>query len=198
MGVIELINELGDEPFSKEDLDLFAALANQVAIATENARLYEEMKGTFVSTAEAVAEAIERRDPYTGNHTRRVQGYCSAIAKYLSLSPSEEEDLRLAAILHDVGKIAVKDNILQKKGRLSEREFAAMKEHPRVGAEIMAHIKQLHEVIPGIRSHQERNDGMGYPDGLKDGDIPLVARIIAVADTYDAMTTDRPYRKSLT
>ena len=125
IGVLQAVNKL-EGSFSKENLDLFAALANQVAIAIENARLYEEMKGTFLSTAEALAEAIEKRDPYPGDHTRRVQGYCLTIAKYLSLSPSEEEDLRLAAILHDVGKIAVKDNILKKRGRLSEREFAAM------------------------------------------------------------------------
>ena len=111
------------------------------------------------------------------------------------------QELKLG-LLHEICPISTGtfeiDSLLKKKGQLSEREFAAMEEHPRVGAEIMAHIKQLREVIPGIRSHQERNDGMGYPDGLTDGDIPLVARIIAVADTYDAMTTDRPYRKSLT
>ena len=195
IGVLQAVNKLHDEPFAKEDLDLFAALANQVAIAIENARLYEEMKGTFLSTAEALAEAIEKRDPYTGGHTRRVRKYCLAMARHLSLSAQEKESLRLAAILHDIGKIGVRDDVLRKKGKLTNREFAAMKEHPRVGAEIMAHIKQLQEVIPGIRHHQERNDGMGYPDGLRDGDIPLVARIIAVADTFDALTTDRPYRK---
>ena len=195
IGVLQAVNKIHDEPFAREDLDLFAALANQVAIAIENARLYEEMESTFLSTAEALAEAIEKRDPYTGGHTRRVREYCLAIAKHLPLSPQEKKSLHLAAILHDVGKIGVRDAILRKKGRLTEKEFAAMKEHPRVGAEIMAHIKQLRDVLPGIRSHQERNDGKGYPDGLRDGDIPVVARIIAVADTFDAMTTDRPYRR---
>jgi len=195
IGVLQAINKLHDLPFAKEDLDLFSALANQVAIAIENARLYEELEDTFLSTAEALAEAIEKRDPYTGGHTRRVREYSLAIAKHLPLSPQEKKSLHLAAILHDVGKIGVRDAILRKKGRLTEKEFAAMKEHPRVGAEIMAHIRQLRDVLPGIRSHQERTDGRGYPDGLRNGDIPMVARVIAVADAFDAMTTDRPYRR---
>jgi HD-GYP domain-containing protein (c-di-GMP phosphodiesterase class II) len=198
IGVLQAINKLHDEAFAKEELSLFTGLANQVAIAIENARLYEELESTFLSTAEALAEAIEKRDPYTGGHTRRVREYCMAIARHLPLSPQEKRNLNWAATLHDIGKIGVRDAILRKKGKLTEKEFAAMKEHPRVGAEIMAHIKQLREVVGGIRSHQERNDGAGYPDGLRDGQIPMVARIIAVADTFDAITTDRPYRKKRT
>jgi len=198
VGVLQAINKLNDQPFTPEDLELFCGLANQVAISIENARLYEELEDTFLSTAEALAEAIEKRDPYTGGHTRRVREYCLAIAKYLPLTPQQRKNLNWAATLHDVGKIAVKDAILRKRGRLTEKELAAMREHPKVGAEIMAHIKQLREVVEAIRSHQERNDGGGYPDGLRDGEIPLVARIIAVADTFDAITTDRPYRRRRT
>jgi len=197
IGVLQAINKLHGGPFLPEDIGLFESLANQVAIAIENANLYEEIRKTFLSTAEALADAIEKRDPYTGGHTKRVQEYCMAIGHQLSLGPRELENLRLAAILHDVGKIGIDDAILKKQQPLEEHEFALMMEHPRLGAEIMGHIKQLREVVPGIRHHQERRDGTGYPDRLHDEEIPLLARIIAVADTFDAITTDRPYRKAL-
>ncbi len=194
IGVLQAINKLHGEGFLPEDLGLFESLANQVAIAIENASLYEEVRETFLSTAEALAEAREKRDPYTGGHTKRVQGYCLCIGRELSLSHKEMENLRLAAILHDVGKIGIDDAILRKQQGLEEEEFAAIMEHPRLGVEIMGHIRQLRDALPGIRHHQERQDGSGYPDRLRDQEIPLVARIIAVADAFDAMTTDRPYR----
>lgn len=194
IGVLQAINKLHGDGFLPEDIGLFESLANQVAIAIENASLYEEVRETFLSTAEALADAIEKRDPYTGGHTKRVQGYCLCIGRGLSLNQKEMENLRLAAILHDVGKIGIDDAILRKQEGLEKAEFAAIMEHPRLGAEIMGHIKQLRDALPGIRHHQERQDGSGYPDRLRDKEIPLVARIIAVADAFDAMTTDRPYR----
>ena len=173
------------------------ALANQVAIAIENANLYQELMDTFYATAEALAETIEKRDPYTGGHTKRVLRYSYRIGKTLGFSKKELENLKLAAILHDVGKIGVSDNILLKKGKLSPEEAAQMHLHPRYGAEILSHVKQLKDVIPSVRSHHERIDGSGYPDKLKGDDIPGMAKIIAVADAFDAMTTDRPYRKAM-
>jgi len=197
IGVLQAINRLNGRFFGQEDVELFAALANQVAIALENARLYEEVRSTFLSTIETLAEAIERRDPYTGGHVRRVQEYAVAVGEVMGLSPEELEHLRLGAILHDVGKIGIDDAVLRKEAGLSEDEYVLMKAHTTIGADLISHVKQLKPVVPAIRHHQERVDGRGYPDGLKGQEIPLAARIIAVVDTFDAMTTDRPYRKRL-
>ena len=197
IGVLQAINKRPPKLFDEEDLRLLESLADSVAIALENARLYEAQRQTFLQTAEALAAAIEKRDIYTGGHTKRVRDYCMATARFLELTPEEKGWLELAAILHDVGKIGVDDQVLRKPGKLTDEEFAQIRAHPTIGYEIMSHIKTLHEVIPGMRHHHERPDGKGYPDGLLDGKIPFLARIIAVADVYDAMTSDRPYRKGL-
>ncbi|MCX7793268.1 MAG: HD domain-containing protein [Thermodesulfovibrionales bacterium] len=196
IGVLEAINKKNGR-FDKDDMEILKAFANQVAVAIENANLYKELKETFYGTIEALAETIEKRDPYTGGHTRRVMQYSLATGRELGLSGRELENLKLAAILHDIGKIGIRDSILLKKTNLTEEEAMVMNLHPKYGAEILEHIKQLKDVIPGMRGHHEKYDGSGYPDGLKGEDIPLFARIIAVADAYDAMTTDRPYRKAL-
>ena len=196
IGVLQAINR-AEGVFTEDDVELFQLFSNQVAIALDNARLYEEIRETFFATAEALAEAIEKRDPYTGGHTKRVVSYCLVAAKYLNLTPEELEILKLSAILHDVGKIGVEDRILRKPGNLDDEEAKIMKMHPLLGAEIMRHIRQLKDLIPGMLHHHERPDGKGYPEGLKGMDIPIVARIISAADTYDAMTTNRPYRKGL-
>ena len=196
-GVLQALNKLGNEPFSEEDIGLFQLLANQVAIAIENSNLYEEIHAAFLEVSEALAQSIEKRDPYTGGHTKRVLAFSLAIAKYMNLSTGEIENLKVAAILHDIGKIGVEDKILRKKETLTEEEYREMQKHPIVGAEIIGHIKQLKDVIPGMRYHHERADGKGYPEGLKGVTIPLIARIISVADTYDAMTTNRPYHNAL-
>lgn len=196
IGVLETINKKTG-PFDDEDCRVLSALANQVAIAVENANLYRELKEAFYGTSQALAETIEKRDPYTGGHTQRVMKYSLAIGEMMGLSAKEIEELMLAAILHDIGKIGIRDSILLKNGRLDESELAAMNRHAEFGAEILNHVKQLKSVIPGVRGHHERYDGTGYPDRLKGKKIPLIARIIAVADTFDAMTTDRPYRNGL-
>lgn len=196
LGVLQTINKRSDN-FDNEDIEILSALANQVAVAIENANLYQELKDTFYGTAQALAETIEKRDPYTGGHTKRVLNYSLAIGRMMGLSRAELENLKLSAILHDIGKIGVRDNVLLKEGRLEPAELEAMNMHPKYGSEILNHVKQLKDVIPGMRSHHEKYDGTGYPDGLKDNEIPLPAKIIAVADTFDAMTTDRPYRKAL-
>jgi len=196
-GVLQALNKLGNEPFSEEDIGLFQLLANQVAIAIENSNLYEEIHAAFLEVSEALAQSIEKRDPYTGGHTKRVLAFSLAIAKYMNLNADEIENLKVAAILHDIGKIGVEDKILRKKETLTEEEYREMQKHPIVGAEIIGHIKQLKDVIPGMRYHHERADGKGYPEGLKGVTIPLIARIISVADTYDAMTTNRPYHNAL-
>lgn len=197
IGVLQAINRLSNRPFTLEDQRLFESLARQVGIAIENSRLYEEVKDTFFSTVATLAEAIEKRDPYTGGHVRRVVEISLILGEELALSAEEIETLHLSAILHDVGKIGIRDGVLQKHGPLSSEEMAHIREHPGIGAEILAHIKQLEAVIPAVRYHQERCDGLGYPEGLKGEEIPLPSRVIAVADTFDAMTTDRPYRPRL-
>lgn len=196
LGVLEVINKK-DGRFDDEDLEILEALSNQIAIAIENANLYEELKETFYGIIETLAETIEKRDPYTGGHTKRVMDYTLMISKRLGLSKKEIEDLKLSAMLHDIGKIGIRDDVLMKKGKLLPEEAIQMNMHPKYGSEILSHIKQLRDIIPKMRGHHERFDGSGYPDGLRGEEIPLGARIIAVADAFDAMTTDRPYRKAL-
>ena len=197
IGVLEAINKLGGEAFLKEDVTIFQSLADQVAVALDNARLLAEIEGLFFQTAESLADAIEKRDPYTGGHTKRVTTYSLAIGEQLNLEPDEMRLLKLAAILHDIGKIGVEDRILRKTDKLNEEEYDQMKQHTVMGAEIIGHIKQLHGIIPGLKYHHEKLDGKGYPEGLANGYIPLIAKIVAVADTFDAMTSDRPYRKAM-
>lgn len=196
LGVLEAINKKGGEDFNEEDLSLFVSLANQVAIALDNARLYQELEEMFFQTTASLAEVIEKRDPYTGGHTQRVTRYSLAAAKYLSLEPEELRRLRIASVLHDIGKIGIDDQILRKPTQLNPREVDLIRRHPEMGAEIIGHIKQLKEIIPGVQYHHEHMNGKGYPEGLMGEGIPMIARIVAVADTYDAITTDRPYRKA--
>jgi len=197
IGVLQAVNKLENKTFIDEDLELFQLLANQVAIAIENATLYDQVHDAFLELSEALAQSIEKRDPYTGGHTKRVLVFSLAISRYMNLSDEEKEHLKIAAILHDIGKIGIEDKILRKKAKLTDDEYTEMKRHPIVGAEIISHIKQLKNVIPGMRYHHERTDGGGYPEGLKGLNIPFIARIISVADTFDAMTTDRPYHAGL-
>jgi putative nucleotidyltransferase with HDIG domain len=196
IGVLQAINKKDMGLFTEQDLDDFWTLANQVAVALENANLYAELQETFLNTAEALAAAVEKKDPYTGGHIMRVVTYSMAIAKHMTRPLSDMDDLRLAAILHDIGKIGIKDSVLLKQGRLTDDEMAHMREHPLVGDDIMRRIEQMKAVRKVMRAHHEKWDGSGYPDGLKGESIPLHARIILVADTLDAMTTDRPYRKA--
>ncbi len=184
----------GRKKFSGIKLEIFCSLGSQAAIAIENANLYKSLKGTFLHTAEALAEAINSRDPYTGGHTRRVMEYCGMIASGLEMDEEEQEALRLAAILHDIGKIGIDDAILRKSEALSGEEEQVMRKHPEVGAKILSHVDEMQSVVPGVLCHHERFDGLGYPAGLKGEEIPLHARIIAIADTFDAITTNRPYK----
>ncbi|MCK5236012.1 MAG: GAF domain-containing protein, partial [Deltaproteobacteria bacterium] len=196
IGVLQAINK-SEGNFNDEDASLLTLFSNQVAIALDNARLYSELREAFYATSESLAEAIEKRDPYTGGHTKRVLAFSLAIGIEMALDTEAIDDLKLAAILHDIGKIGIDDAILRKNGRLNDEEFKSMSDHPRIGADIIEYVPKLSRIVPGIYYHHERVDGKGYPKKLKKNKIPLMARIIAVADTYDAMTTTRPYRKSL-
>lgn len=160
--------------------------------------LYDRnMRELFISTIKSLAAAIDAKDPYTRGHSDRVARFSVAIARELGLEPSVMEQVQISALLHDVGKIGIDDAVLRKPDRLTDEEFGLIKRHPSMGANIMAPIKQLKDIIPGMRHHHEAFDGSGYPDGLAGGEIPFIARIIAVADTFDAMTSDRLYQKAM-
>jgi putative nucleotidyltransferase with HDIG domain len=152
----------------------------------------------FLETIRTLAAAIDAKDPYTRGHSERVSSYSMAIARHLGLNQEEVFRVRIAAILHDVGKLGVNDQILNKPGGLTEDEFDMMKRHVEIGAQIMSPIRMLRDIIPGIRNHHETWEGSGYPDKLAGDEIPMVARIIGVSDTFDAMTTTRPYQKAMT
>ena len=196
LGVLEVINKRHRD-FDRTDMDLLSALSNQIAVAIDNSKLYEEIKTTLYSIMYSLAETIEKRDPYTGGHARRVRDYSLQTGQELGLSDQALSELEIAAILHDIGKIGVDDDILRKKDKLTDVEYAAMKQHPVIGEEILRHVPGMKSIIPGVRHHHERYDGKGYPDGLQGEEIDMLARIISVTDTFDAMTSDRSYRERL-
>jgi putative nucleotidyltransferase with HDIG domain len=173
-------------------------LAETFNYMTSRLDLYDRnMRDLFISTIKSLAAAIDAKDPYTRGHSDRVARLSLAIAREMSLDRQNVERVQIAALLHDVGKIGLDDAVLRKPERLSEEEYGLVKRHPTMGANIMEPIKQLKDIIPGIRHHHEAFDGSGYPDGLAGGEIPLIARIISVADTFDAMTSDRLYQKAM-
>jgi HD-GYP domain-containing protein (c-di-GMP phosphodiesterase class II) len=218
LGVMILGYKINGQRFRRDELGFFVTLANDAAMAISNAQLIESLQTRideikelynrehriFIHTAIALAAAIDARDPYTHGHTARVTNYCLAIAKELEGVPEEgnyknfRETLHLSALLHDVGKIGIPDHILNKTEMLTPEEYETVKKHPEIGALILNPIKELSEIAREVRHHQETYDGCGYPDGLKEDEIPFVARIIAAADAFDAITTDRPYRKKKT
>ena len=180
---------------SRNELGQLAQSFNHMAAQLE--RHDQNLREMFIDTTKALAAAIDAKDPYTRGHSQRVAQISLELAKEMGQSPSEQQKINIAALLHDVGKIGIEDHILKKPSQLTDEEYAVIKQHPRWGAMIMGHITQLKEVVPAIQHHHERLDGSGYPEGLAGEQIPLLARIIAVADTFDAMTTDRLYQKAM-
>lgn len=188
---------------SNNELGILAENFNMMAEWIENyierlKQAAEENRQLFLGIIRSLAAAIDAKDPYTHGHSERVTRYSELIAQQLGLSPEEIEKIQIAALLHDVGKIGISDAILQKPSLLTDEEYAVMKQHPELGGNIMSQIQQLEAIIPGMRYHHESLDGTGYPRGLKGEQIPLAARIIGVADAFDAMTTERPYQKPFT
>ena len=157
----------------------------------------EENRELFLGSIRMLGAAIDEKDPYTRGHSGRVAKYSTIIGEYMNLSTEDLDRLRISALLHDVGKIGVDDRVLKKPGKLTDEEFELMKQHPTKGANIMRPVAQLKDVLPGIELHHERMDGAGYPHGLMGDQIPMMARIIAVADTFDAITTNRPYQTAM-
>ncbi len=166
-------------------------------MAIKNARLYVEQQNTYLSTVQALVSAIEASDAYTRGHSERVTRYSVALAKRLNLPQAALKKLEQAAILHDIGKIGIDIALLHKKGPLSQGDLNSLRQHPLIGVRILEPIHFLTEVREIIEQHHERFDGQGYPHELKGSEISMEARVLAVADTYDAMTSDRPYRKAL-
>jgi len=215
LGVLILGKRISGKDFLREEMNLFATLANDAAMAIANARLidslqkkvdevehlYEREHTLFINTATALATAVDARDAYTHGHAERVTRYCLAIVEELNSLPEArangrfKEMLRITALLHDIGKIGIPDSILNKKGKLSTAEKKIVEKHPEVGASILSPVPELSDISKFVRYHQEWYNGNGYPDGLKRDEIPIIARIVSVADTFDAITSDRPYKK---
>lgn len=197
LGVLNIRTKTDGSDFTQQDLELASQLANIAAAAIENAELHDQLQSLFLSTVSALANSIDARDPYTKGHSERVTAYAVMIAEGLDLGPEELELLRYAGLLHDIGKIRIRDHILHKPGRLTDLEFSEMKKHPEYGVEIMQPVNAFKHILPAMLHHHERYDGRGYPHGLAGQEIPLTARILCVADCFDAMTSDRPYRKGM-
>jgi HD-GYP domain-containing protein (c-di-GMP phosphodiesterase class II) len=183
--------------FDSSDAKLLASIANEAAIYLENVRLFDDVRGLVMGLMHSLTSAVDAKDAYTCGHSERVALLSRHLAAESGLSPTEVEQVYMSALLHDVGKIGVPEAVLQKAGRLTEEEFEQMKKHPRIGARILADVPQVRHIIPGVLHHHERYDGKGYPDKLAGKQIPLMGRIICLADCLDAMTSHRPYRRAL-
>lgn len=196
-GTLTIANRPDGSIFNDEDLELLSTIAAQASVAIKNAQLYEDQQSTYLNTVHALVSAIEASDPYTRGHSERVTRYSLAVARNLYLPETASKDLEQAAILHDIGKIGIDDSLLHKVGELSLNDIDRLRQHPMIGMRILEPIKFMSRVREIIGQHHERFDGQGYPLGLSGEKLLLEARILAVADSYDAMTSDRPYRKAL-
>ena len=196
LGVLHLDRCFWQSPFTEDDLHLADALAAHVSAAIESAQMLRRQKDQFLKTVNVLAQAVELRDDYTGNHTQRVTRYATMLGEKLELADDQLELIKIGGPLHDIGKIGIDDAILRKPGRLTAEEYAIMQTHAAKGAEILSSVPEMEPIIPIVRNHHERWDGTGYPDRLRGEGIPLLARIVAVADAFDAMTSNRPYHEN--
>jgi len=197
LGAVCAREKLSGEEFFAVDMKLVSTISAQSAVAISNSLLFQDIKELFLGTVRSLASAVDAKDPYTLGHSQRVTRSVLAIAEELEFPADSLEDVQLAGLLHDVGKIGLPDHILLKPGRLSDEEWAEVKKHPARGEEILRPIKQMARVATWIRHEHERWDGSGYPDSLRGAEIPLASRIIAVADAYDALTSERSYRRAV-
>lgn len=183
--------------FGKEEMDLFLTFASQAAIAINNAQMHQSLHRNYLDTVKALVLAMESRYPYMKGHSGRVTRFAIKIARQLQLAEADREILHYTGYIHDVGKIAIPDAILNKPAKLTPAERAIIQLHPIKGQEMLLPLKFLEKGMPVVRHHHERYDGKGYPDGLEKKQIPLGARILATADAFDAMISERPYRPKL-
>ncbi|MFH1953426.1 MAG: HD domain-containing phosphohydrolase [Pseudomonadota bacterium] len=195
IGLVNLGERESKKGFNQKDLQLLFTMSGPVAMSLQNAELYEGLRRSYLSTVSALAEAIETKDPYTRGHSDRVSRYATAIARAMNLPEAEIEGIQVAGILHDIGKIGVPEGLLLKFAPLTDPEFEVIKGHALTSARIIEKAEFPWDIKSLTRHHHEKYDGSGYPDGLKGADIPLGARILAVADTYEALLADRPYRR---
>jgi HD-GYP domain-containing protein (c-di-GMP phosphodiesterase class II) len=197
IGTISLVNKSDDSRFNSDEMEMLSTIAAQAAISIKNATLYDEQQQTYLNTIQALVSAIETSDSYTKGHSERVTRYSLEIGRRLSLSADRMQVLERAAILHDIGKIGINLSLLHKEGKLTPQDIRELQQHPSIGMHILEPIEFLHDVRVCIGQHHERFDGRGYPNRLKTDEQLLEARILTVADAFDAMTSDRPYRKAL-
>jgi len=183
--------------FTEEHARAFSTLTSSVSVALSNVATYRELRELNIQTIVALVNTVEARDPYTRGHSEKVGRYAAAIARELGLAGIEVERAQVGGLLHDIGKVGISDAILYKPGQLTDDEHESMKEHPAIGARIVESIERLAPVVPAIYAHQERYDGSGYPEGLRGEEIPFIARIVAVADAFEAMTSERPYKPAM-
>jgi putative nucleotidyltransferase with HDIG domain len=196
--ILAVGEKVSGQEFQAADLEMLRVLSESAGIAIENARLFKDLQEAYVSTVRLLVARIEEKDPYTHGHTERVAEYSVGIAKAFAFPPEEVQRIQFGAFLHDIGKVHTEDRVLHKPGALSEEEWKMVKMHPARGAQMVKGVRFLERCADMIRHHHERVDGKGYPDGLKGDEISLAAKIVNVADAFDAMTTDRPYRVGLT
>jgi putative nucleotidyltransferase with HDIG domain len=194
IGVLEVLNKLDESDFNDQDMHVVVSVATTAAMAIDNTRLHQTVLDAYKNTISTLAATIDAKDPYTLGHSHRVMKLTLMAGSSLSLPAEEMETLEYAGILHDIGKIVVDASILNKPATLESSERNIIREHPAIGANLIKKIPFLEKASNIVLHHHERYDGKGYPDGLKGEDIPLGARLIAVADAFDSMTTDRPYR----
>lgn len=196
IGGIEAINKINGR-FTEIDSEILRTLTDQAATVMEIARLYSDTNELFIDVIEVLSASIDAKDPYTEGHSQRVSQFSIEIAYELGLTAETIQQIKIGGLLHDVGKIGIPDAILGKPGKLTEEEYEMMKNHPAIGAKIMQEVRMLNPILPALSAHHERLDGLGYPFGLTSSEIPLISRIISVADVFDAMTSNRPYRKAI-
>ena len=197
IGVLNLVRLSGGEPFSNLDLELINVLASQASISIENVRLYHNIRDNYLKTIRAFALAVEAKDEYTHGHSENVMKFTVMIAKHMNLAPAEIEQFKYAGLLHDIGKIGVGEHILNKPSKLTPQEFIEIKKHPVLGARIIADVPFLKSLVPYVLHHHEFFGGGGYPEGIAGKEIPFGARILSISDAFEAMTSDRPYRKAM-
>jgi putative nucleotidyltransferase with HDIG domain len=197
MGWLVAVNPLDDRPIATPEVERLQYVASLIETQLANARIYADLKELLFGVIRALTAAIDAKDPYTSGHSERVARIAVRLAEELEMPAAKRSDLYLAGLLHDVGKIGIDDEVLKKLGPLTAEEYRKIQMHVEIGVTILRDLKKLHHILPGVRHHHESFDGTGYPDRLAGDGIPLEARILAVADSFDAMSSNRPYRKRL-